>query len=109
MERTGQSRFGIASLSISIASALGLFILFIIAGIIETSSPGGMDVESIEAMLIGLFLFGFVGLDLVALGLGIAGIFQKTRQRVLAILGTIIAFATEIITISIITIGLLTN
>ena len=109
MERTGQSRFGIASLSISIASALGLFILFIIAGIIETSSAGGMDEDSIGALIIGLFLFGFVGLDLVAIGLGIAGIFQKTRQRVLAILGTIIAFATEIITISIVTVGLLTS
>ena len=109
MERTGQSRFGIASLSISIASALGLFILFLIAGIIEASSPGGMNEESIEAMLIGLFLFGFVGLDLVAIGLGIAGIFQKTRQRVLAVLGTVIALATEIITISLMTIGLLTS
>ncbi len=109
MERTGQSRLGIASLSISIVSALGLFILVIIAGIIESSSPGGMDEESIEAVIIGLFLFGFVGLDLVAIGLGIGGIFQKSRERILAIIGTVIAVATEIITISLVTIGLLTN
>ena len=109
LERTGHSRFGIASLFISIATVLGIFILLIIAGIIESSSPGGMDEESIEAMIIGLFVFGFIGLDLVAIGLGIAGIFQKSRQRVLAIIGTIIALATEIITISIVTIGLLTG
>ena len=109
MERTGHSRFGIASLSISIAIALGIFILFIIAGIIESSSPRGMAEESILAMIIGLFLVVFVGLDLVAIGLGIAGIFQKSRQRGLAVIGTVIALATEIITISIVTIGLLTS
>ncbi len=83
--------------------------LFVIAGIIETTSPGGIDEESIGALIIGLFLFGFVGLDLVAIGLGIAGIFQQTRKRILAVIGTVIALATEIITISIMTIGMLTN
>ncbi len=109
LERSGQSRLGIASLSISIASALGVLILLVIAGIIETSSPGGMDEESIGAFIIGLFLFVFLGLDLVAIGLGIAGIFQKSRKRILAVIGSVIALATEIITISIMTIGMLTN
>ncbi len=107
MERTGQSKLGIASLSISIATALGLFILFAIAGIVESSSPGGMDEESIEAVIIGLFIFGFAGLDLLAIGLGIAGIFQKSRQRILAVIGTSIAVAIGIITISLMIIGLL--
>ena len=42
----------------------------------------------------GLFIFGFGFLDLLAIGLGIAGIFQKTRARVTAIIGTIISSAT---------------
>ena len=83
--------------------------LLIIAGIVEGSSPGGMDEESIGAIIIGLLLFGFIGLDLIGIGLGIAGILQKKRERVLAVTGTVIAVATEIIIISLVTIGLLTN
>ena len=50
----------------------------------------------------GLLIFGFGFLDLLAVGLGIAGIFQKTRDRITAI----IASATLIITLSLIGIGL---
>ena len=107
LERTGQSRLGIASLSISIISALAVFILMITAGIIDSSLPGGMDEESALAITLGLFLCAFMGLDLLAIGLGIAGIFQKSRQRVLAIIGTIIAVATEIILFSLMIIGFL--
>ena len=58
------------------------------------------------AIIVGLFIFGFGFLDLLAIGLGIAGIFQKTRERITAIIGTIISSATLIITVSLISIGL---
>ena len=107
MERQGHSKLGIASLAISIFTAIGIFILVLIAGVMESSDIGGIDEESAGAIILGLFIFGFSFLDLFALGLGIAGIFQKTRERITAIIGIIISSATLIITISIIGIGLI--
>ena len=106
MERQGQSKLGIASLVISIFAAIGLFIVFLIAGVMESNTIGGMDEESVGAIILGLFLFGFSFLDLLAIGLGIAGIFQKIRDRITAIIGTIISCATLLITVSLISIGL---
>ena len=106
MERQGQSKLGIASLLISILTALGLFIVFLIAGVIAANTYGGIDEESVEAIILGLFILGFGFLDLLAVGLGIAGIFQKTRERITAIIGTIISSATLLITLSLISVGL---
>ena len=106
MERQGHSKLGIASLLISIFTAIGLFVLFLIAGVMESNTYGGIDEESAGAIILGLFIFGFGFLDLLALGLGIAGIFQKTRDRITAIIGTIISSATLIITLSLIALGL---
>ena len=106
MERQGQSRLGIAALLISIFTAVSLFILFIIAGVMESNTYGGLDEESAGAIILGLFMFGFIFLDVLALGLGIAGIFQERKERITAIIGTIISSATLIITVSIVGIGL---
>ena len=106
MERQGQSKLGIASLLISILTVIGLFIIFLIAGVMESNTYGGIDEESAGAIILGLFLFGFIFLDLLAIGLGLVGIFQKTRERITAIIGTIISSATLVITVSLIGIGL---
>ena len=106
MERQGQSKLGIASLLISIFTAIGLFIVFLIAGIIESNTYGGIDEESAGALFLGLFLITFGFLDFIAIALGIAGIFQKTRVRMTAIFGTIISSAILIITVPLIGIGL---
>ena len=105
MERQGQSKLGITALLISIFTAIGLFIVFLIAGVMESNTYGGIDEESAGAIILGLFIFVFGFLDLLALGLGIAGIFQKTRDRITAIIGTIIAVATLIISVSLVLIG----
>ena len=106
MERQGQSKLGNASLLISIFAGIGLFIVFIIAGVMESNTYGGIDEESAGAIILGLFIFGFGFLDILAIGLGIAGIFQKTKERITAIIGTIVSSATIIITVSLIGIGL---
>ena len=106
MERQGQSKLGISSLLISLFAAIGLVITIIIAGVVEANTIGGMDEESLEAILLGLCIFGFGFLDLLSIGLGIAGMFQKIRYRITAIIGTIISTATLIITLSLIVIGL---
>ena len=106
MERVGQSKLGIASLLISIFTAIGFLISTLIAAGMEANTYGGIDEESAGAIILGLFLIGFCFLDLLAIGLGIAGIFQKMRSRITAIMGVIISSATLIIVFSLIGIGI---
>ena len=49
MDRQDQSKLGIASLLISIFTAIGLFIVFLIAGVLESNTYGGIDEESAGA------------------------------------------------------------
>ena len=106
MERVGQSRMGVVSLALAVASALVSFLIVFIAGVWEVSAPGGVDENSAAAVLLGLTLFGSLGVNLVSLGLGIAGIVQKSRNRVFAFIGTSIAAASFVITVSIIVAGM---
>lgn len=62
--------------------------IFAIAGIMEASTPGGMDEDSAGATMVGLFMFAAMGTTLIALGLGIGGLLQKERNKIFAILGT---------------------
>ncbi|WP_133406542.1 hypothetical protein [Parashewanella tropica] len=106
MEELKNSGIGIASFIISIASGIFIFLLIAIAGYLEASTPGGVNEESSEAIIVGLFLFAFLGTALVALGLGIAGLFQKERKKIFAILGTVFSTVTLAITFLIMMIGL---
>ena len=105
MERQGQSKLGISSLLISIFTAIGIFIILIIATVMESNTYGGIDEESPAAIILGLFLIGSIFLDILAIGLGIGGIFQNMRRRIAAVIGTVISSATLIITLSLIGIG----
>jgi len=102
----GQSGLGIASLILSIVSALAIFMLVVLAGIVESTTPGGMDENSTEAMLIGLLLFAFIGAALLGLGLGIGGLVQQNRAKTLAIIGTVISALTLVGSTAIILLGL---
>ena len=101
-----QSGLGIASLILSIVSALAIFLLVVLAGVVESSTPGGMDENSPEAMLIGLLLFAFIGAALLGLGLGIGGLVQQNRNKTLAIVGTVLSAVTLVGSMSIILLGL---
>ena len=83
MENQKHSGLGIASFITSIVSGILIFLVIVIAGVMEASSPGGMDEESTSAVMVGLFLFAFLGAALIALGLGIAGLLQKERKKIL--------------------------
>ena len=85
------SRLGIASFVISAIFAIAIFVAFAYAGYLEATTPGGMDEESPEAIVVGLFvIFCSFGL-IVGLGLGIAGLFTRQRRKVFPILGTILS------------------
>jgi hypothetical protein len=106
MEDQKHSRLGIASFITSIVSGVLMFLLLVIAGVMETSTPGGMDENSAGAMMVGLFLFAFLGAALVALGLGIGGLIEKDRKKIFAILGTVFAAITVVGSIFILMLGL---
>ncbi|MFM1885727.1 MAG: hypothetical protein RL026_884 [Pseudomonadota bacterium] len=88
------SGLGIASFVLSLCTAFLTLVLFGVAGAIENATPGGMDENSPVAMFIGLALFAFLGLSLLALGLGIGGAVQAGRNPALAIAGAVIGGVT---------------
>jgi hypothetical protein len=106
MDEQKHSGLGVASFVTSVVSGILMFLLIVIAGIMDTSSPGGMDEKSTGALVIGLFSFLFLGSSLVALGLGIGGLFQKDRKKIFSILGTVFSAVTIVGTISILLFGL---
>ena len=88
------SGIGIASFVVSIIAGIAMFFLTIAAGVIEVSTPGGMHERSPVAIILGLSLLAFWFLSLVALGLGIGGLFQRSRKRLFAILGAVFSAIT---------------
>jgi hypothetical protein len=101
------SGLGISSFIISTAIGVLMFLLFIVAGIMETSTPGGIDEDSTGAMLVGLFLIAFLILDLLAIGLGIAGLIQKDRKKMFSILGVVFSASTVVITTFLMILGVM--
>jgi hypothetical protein len=101
------SGLGISSFVLSVIIGVLMFCLFVIAGVIEQTTPGGMDEEAVSTMLVGLFLIGFMVLDVVAIGLGIAGLFQANRRKLFAILGVVFASITLLLTGLLMVIGLM--
>jgi hypothetical protein len=99
------SGLGIASFIISIIVGILIFLLVVIAGIMETTTSGGINENSAGALILGATIFALIALDVVGLGLGIAGCSQKNKKKIFAILGTIFAAATALGTIVMIIIG----
>jgi hypothetical protein len=81
------SGLGVASFILSIAVGVFDFLVVALAGLMEASSPGGMDEESVIAILIGLFILGALAANLAGMGLGIAGMVQRDRKKVFSVLG----------------------
>tara|TARA_B100001059_G_scaffold226641_1_gene255370 strand:+ start:82476 stop:82805 length:330 start_codon:yes stop_codon:yes gene_type:complete len=88
VEALKHSGLGIASFITSIVAGILIFVLIVIAGIMEASTPGGIDETSADAVIIGLFLLAFLGASIVAFGLGISSLIQKNRKKIFGILGT---------------------
>jgi hypothetical protein len=76
------------------------FSLFAIIGL----SPGTLQNENIIGLLIVAFWFA----DLVAISLGIAGIFDRASKKLFAILGLSFGLGTLLITVGTIAIGFFT-
>lgn len=104
VERIRHTRLGIASFVISIAVGVALLLVVVLAGVLAARSgtrpyPG--------QSLVGALAILLVATDVVAAGLGIAGICQAQTKRVFAILGTVFSLFTIFGTAALIVIGLL--
>lgn len=105
MEQLKHSGLGLASFIISVVTAILIFILFIAAGVMEASTPGGIDEESAGAVLLGLLILLCLFVELVALGLGIGALCQSGRNKIFGILGTIFSAGMVLLTVAVIILG----
>lgn len=83
------SGLGIASFILSILVGAFEFFLFAITGILETRTPGGLNEESAEAIILGLLIIAGLIVSLAGAGIAIGGLLQKNRHKVFAVLGVI--------------------
>lgn len=103
------SKLGIASFTMSILIALLIFCMFIILGVIESSTPGGMDEKSPTAIISGLFIIALLFGDVVAFGLGVGALFMANTKKLFGILGSVFSGLTLLATVVLIIIGNLMN
>lgn len=80
---------GIASFIISLIIGLAEFVLVIIAGVMQATTPGGINETAPVAIFLGMLLIGGIVVCLIGLGLGIAGVLQKDRKKIFGVLGLI--------------------
>jgi hypothetical protein len=104
-ETLKHSGLGVASFILSIVGIVGFFVLLIVAGVLENSIDGGVGADDAVAIVIGLLYFLIIGIALVALGFGIAGLCQKNIKKLFAILGVIFAVGLLLFAVLIMIIG----
>jgi hypothetical protein len=83
------SKVGIASFVMGLLVGLGELVLVVIAGVMETSTPGGMNDKDPKVAILGLLLLGGLFLALVGAILGVVGLFERNRKKLFAVLGLI--------------------
>jgi hypothetical protein len=83
----GHSGLGIVSLAIAVVVGAAEIVLLVIAGILESQTPGGIDENSPEAIILGLLLIGGMVVSLVGGVLAAVALVQGMRSKVFPILG----------------------
>lgn len=94
---------GIASLALSLVTAVGMVLVIVAATVLVAN---GADESNPAMMVTGLLMFACMGADLIAVGLGIAGLFQAGRGKVTAVIGMILGAATLVTLLLLILVGL---
>ena len=82
----GHAAVGIASCLVALLSGVMVFALVVVAGVLS-STRGELSEDSPEAILIGLGIIAGIGLAVLALILGVIGLFQQ-NDKLFPILGT---------------------
>ena len=96
---------GVISTAIAILGGSGIFTLFIIAGYLEESTPGGVPEDSPILVQIGIALVAMVALIFIGIILGIVGSFQSNTKKLFSVLGTVLNLVVFLGTIAAIIIG----
>ena len=102
---TPHSGMGIAAFITAVCGAVLMLGLVVIAGIIETTTPGGMEETSMSAIQVGHGLMLTALMQLVAFGLGVAGALQADRRRVFAVLGLVFSIGSMLGVVLLMVIG----
>ena len=98
------SRYGTASLVLATAATLLMFILVIVAGVMQNTH--GIDPNSTSSMMGGLAMLFCMFLDLIAVVIGVIALFQKDRKKLFAVLGIVIVGLTLLGGIGLVLLGL---
>ena len=104
-DRIRHSGFGIVSLIICVLVGVYGLCPLAVAGIAEATTAGAMSKESWVMAVIGVFLVLGLGMSLLGVELGIAGLIQRDRKRVFPILGLVFNSATAIVLVGMMVIG----
>ena len=100
------SRWGIASFIIGLGVAFADFLVIAVAGFMQATTPGGIKDDKPIVMLIGFGIIGLFFVNLLGLGFGIAGLCESQRNKMFAVLGTIIGILTILAVCGLLAIGL---
>lgn len=73
---------------------------------LEMTTPGGIDEQAPEVILIGLAMLGFMGLSILGGAIGFVGLFESESNKLFAILGTLTCAAVFLAPLALIIIGL---
>ncbi len=106
--RPRESGFGIASLVLSMVAGVGTFGLVVVAGVLAATSRRVADGSS-QAVMLGLAMFGFVGLSGVGLAFAVAGLVHPHRSRISAVLGLIFNLLVALGFVGLLIIGVLAS
>lgn len=100
------SGLGIASFVTSLSAGLLLFGAVAVAAVMQATSHGeGIDQTAPATVLAGLVMIFGLALELVAVGLGIAGLCQRGRRRLFAALGLVFAGSMMVIMLLLFVVG----
>ena len=83
------SGLGTASAIIALVLVISFFELFLIVGAITKTSADLLTEDSSVTITIALLVILGLAASLVGIGLGIAGVFQRNRRKVFALLGVL--------------------
>ena len=88
------SNLGVISSFFAIVAGLGAVALVIAAGVMGLDDPDWLGEDSARAMLFALLLLTALVVDIVALALGVSGLFQRRRRKTFAVLGIALSVGT---------------
>ena len=93
---------GIASFVIALAVLVLIFLLFVVAGVMQNAGASTPTANAI----VGSAIFFLWFLDLVAIGLGIAGAVDRGSKKTFPVLGIVIGCLTLVVSVALVLIGI---